>query len=120
MATNALNTLAERGFVHSASDADGLRRVLDNPVTFYVGFDPTASSLTAGHFVQLVMAAHLQRAGHRAIFVAGGGTALVGDPSDRDSTRDVLSEAEIARNPRARSSVLRHAVRSATPAREAA
>ncbi len=98
METNALDTLAERGFVHSASDADGLRRALDDPITFYVGFDPTASSLTAGHFVQLVMAAHLQRAGHRAVFVAGGGTALVGDPSERESTRAVLSEAEIARN----------------------
>ena len=98
MARNALDTLVERGFVHSVNDVDGLQRALELPLTFYIGFDPSAPSLTAGHFLQFMLAAHLQQAGHRAIFLAGGGTGLIGDPSDRSETRKLLSDVEVEAN----------------------
>ncbi|MBM4435628.1 MAG: tyrosine--tRNA ligase [Actinobacteria bacterium] len=98
---NAFDLLRERGFVHSVSDADGLRAALGAPVTFYCGFDPSAPSLTAGHLLPLMMAAHLQRAGHRPVLVAGGGTGLIGDPTGKHETRKLLDESEVAGNVRA-------------------
>ena len=98
MSANAFDVLDARGLISAASDAAALRRAFDRPLTFYVGFDPTASSLTAGHLVTLMMARHLQRAGHRPILIAGGGTGLVGDPSDRLDTRALLTEADVAAN----------------------
>ena len=98
MPANAFDVLDARGLISAASDADALRRALDQPLTFYVGFDPTAASLTAGHLVPLMMAHHLQQAGHRPILIAGGGTGLIGDPSDRSDTRALLTEQEVAAN----------------------
>lgn len=95
---NVLDVLVERGFVKDCSDADGLRRALEQPVTFYCGFDPTAPSLQAGNLVPVMAMAHLQRAGHRPIVVVGGGTALVGDPSGKTATRAVLAPDEIKAN----------------------
>ena len=71
MPENALALLHERGFVQNVSDADGLRAALDRPIVFYLGVDPSASSLTVGHLVPIMLATHLQRAGHHAIFVGG-------------------------------------------------
>ncbi|MCY3913099.1 MAG: tyrosine--tRNA ligase [Chloroflexi bacterium] len=98
MPANALDVLDARGLISAASDADALRRALDRPLTFYVGFDPTATSLTAGHLVTLMMAHHLEQAGHRPILIAGGGTGMIGDPSDRLDTRALLTHEDVAAN----------------------
>ncbi|MDE2990510.1 MAG: tyrosine--tRNA ligase [Chloroflexota bacterium] len=98
MPANAFDVLDARGLISAASDAAALRRAFDRPLTFYVGFDPTASSLTAGHLVTLMMAHHLEQAGHRPILIAGGGTGMIGDPSDRLDTRALLTEADVAAN----------------------
>lgn len=67
-------------------------------MTLYCGFDPSAPSLTAGHLLQMVTLSRFQKAGHRVIAVAGGGTGLIGDPSGRDTERPLLSTDEIASN----------------------
>jgi tyrosyl-tRNA synthetase len=98
-ATNVLDVLRARGFVAQVSDADALRRAFDSgPVTVYQGFDPTASSLHTGNLVGIMALAQLQKAGHRPIAVIGGGTGMIGDPTDRDSERPLLSVDEIHRN----------------------
>ena len=94
-----LEYLQARGYVQDVSDPDGLRRAFaDGVVTAYVGFDPTAPSLHVGHMLGMMMLASLQRFGHRPIALGGGGTALVGDPSGKTSTRAIVSEAEIRAN----------------------
>jgi tyrosyl-tRNA synthetase len=81
--TNPLDLLTERGFVQDVTDADELRELLASErVTFYYGADPTATSLHIGNLVGMMAMAWLQRAGHRPIAVAGGGTGRIGDPSD--------------------------------------
>lgn len=98
MPANAFDVLDARGLISAASDAAALRGALDRPLTFYVGFDPTATSLTAGHLVTLMMAHHLEQAGHRPILIAGGGTGMIGDPSDRLDTRALLTQEDVAAN----------------------
>jgi tyrosyl-tRNA synthetase len=97
--TNVLDVLRARGFVAQVSDEDALRRAFDSgPVTVYQGFDPTATSLHTGNLVGIMALAHFQRAGHRPIVVVGGGTGMIGDPSERASERPILSEDVIHRN----------------------
>ena len=97
--TNVLDTLRARGFVAQVSDEDALRRAFDSGrVTVYQGFDPTATSLHTGNLVGIMLLANLQRAGHRPIAVVGGGTGMIGDPSDRQSERPMLSVEHIQRN----------------------
>ncbi len=94
-----LEYLESRGYVQDVSDPDGLRQAFaEGIVTAYVGFDPTAPSLHVGHMLGMMMLASLQRFGHRPIALGGGGTALVGDPSGKTSTRAIVSEAEIRSN----------------------
>jgi len=94
-----LDYLRARGYVQDVSDEAGLRAAFAaGPVTAYVGFDPTAPSLHAGHLLGIMMLAVLQRFGHRPIALGGGGTALVGDPTGKTATRAVLAEAEIRAN----------------------
>ncbi len=94
-----LDVLAARGFLHDVSDAGELGRLFETErVTFYVGFDPTAPSLHIGHLMGMIVMAWLQRMGHRPIAVAGGGTGRVGDPTDRDTERELLDEERLARN----------------------
>ena len=96
---SVLRTLKERGFISQCSDEAGLGKLLDaGELSYYVGFDPTGRSLHVGHLVPLFAMAHLQRAGHRAICLAGGGTARIGDPSGKTETRKMLSLEEIASN----------------------
>jgi tyrosyl-tRNA synthetase len=91
--------LQSRGYVQDVSDPDGLRQAFaDGVVTAYDGFDPTAPSLHVGHMLVMMMLASVQRFGHRPIALGGGGTALVGDPSGKTSTRAIVSEAEIRSN----------------------
>jgi tyrosyl-tRNA synthetase len=94
-----LATLRERGFVQQVNDEAGLSaRLGEGPVTFYAGYDPTASSLHVGSMVPLMAMAHLGRAGHRPIAVVGGGTTMVGDPSGKTELRQMLSREIIAAN----------------------
>lgn len=102
MAEHVLDTLRERGFVEQCTDEAALREALDRPatapVTCYVGFDPTASSLHVGHLLPIMGLAHMQRAGHRPIALLGGGTALIGDPSGKTELRKMLSREDIEAN----------------------
>jgi tyrosyl-tRNA synthetase len=95
---HALDLLRERGFIDNISDEAGLRTALEQPVRFYIGFDPTANSLHVGHLLQIMTMAQLQRAGHRPIAVVGGGTGMVGDPSFRNTGRPIMTLAEIEAN----------------------
>ena len=94
-----LDTLKERGFIAQITFEDELYKLLANErVTFYTGFDPTADSLTAGHVIPIMAHMHLQRAGHRPIVLVGGGTGMIGDPSDRTEMRKFLDEEQLAKN----------------------
>ncbi|MBI2300897.1 MAG: tyrosine--tRNA ligase [Armatimonadetes bacterium] len=95
---NVLDTLHARGLVHQTSDEANLRHLLEGRATVYTGFDPTGASLTAGHLVPIMVLAHLQRAGHRPVVLCGGGTALVGDPSGKTSSRPILTREQIGAN----------------------
>lgn len=98
-ATDALALLERRGLVEQCSNTQGLRQLLaDGPQTFYYGIDPTGPSLHAGHLVGLLAMRHLQEAGHRPILLIGGGTARVGDPSDKDEVRKLLTVEQVAGN----------------------
>lgn len=96
---DVLAALSRRGLVKQTTDAASLARLLEREaVTFYLGIDPTGPSLHAGHLVGLLAMAHLQRAGHRPVLLIGGGTARVGDPSDKDDMRPLLPVETVARN----------------------
>ena len=91
--------LQERGFIAQVTHEAEVRDYLSQPgATFYIGFDPTADSLHVGHFVQMMAMAHLQRAGHRPIALIGGGTGMIGDPSDRTEMRKIMSLETIRHN----------------------
>ncbi|KRQ87906.1 Tyrosine--tRNA ligase [Caloramator mitchellensis] len=94
-----LDVLKERGFIEQYSHEEEIKELLDKEkVTFYIGFDPTADSLHVGHFIQLMVMSHLQRAGHRPIVLIGGGTAMVGDPSGKTDMRKMLTKEDIQHN----------------------
>ena len=94
-----IDLLRERGFLADVTDEPALRARMDEgPITFYVGFDPTAPSLHIGNLVGIMAMAWLQRAGHRPIALAGGATGRVGDPSFRDEERSLLDEDTLAAN----------------------
>ena len=96
--TDALATLHERGFVDQISDEAGLRAALAQPIAFYAGFDPTAESLHVGNLLGIMAMAHLQRHGHRPIALVGGGTGMIGDPTDKTAARQILALEQIERN----------------------
>ncbi|WP_106755216.1 tyrosine--tRNA ligase [Pannonibacter carbonis] len=97
--SEALRVLLDRGLVNQATDLEGLDAAFHaGPVTFYAGFDATAASLHVGHLVPLVTMRWLQKLGHQPIAVLGGGTTLVGDPSFRNDSRPLLTEAQIREN----------------------
>ncbi|MCL2387959.1 MAG: tyrosine--tRNA ligase [Defluviitaleaceae bacterium] len=99
MPANALDTLMERGFISQCTHEDELRELLGKEqLTFYMGYDPVANSLTAGHLLTLMAHAHLQKAGHRLITLMGTGTGMIGDPSDRSDMRRVITREEVAHN----------------------
>ncbi|MDO4717692.1 MAG: tyrosine--tRNA ligase, partial [Propionibacteriaceae bacterium] len=76
-----LNELTWRGLIAHSTDAEALSAHLDEgPITFYVGFDPSAPSIHMGNLVQLIVARHLQAAGHKPLLLVGGSTGLIGDP----------------------------------------
>lgn len=97
--TNVFDLLKERGFIAQCTNEAEVREMFDKErVTFYVGFDPTADSLHVGHFLGLMVMAHLQRAGHRPICLVGGGTGTIGDPSGRTDMRRMLTDEIIEHN----------------------
>lgn len=96
---NALDTLKSRGFLKQTVFGEELDKLLsEKKIAFYVGFDPTADSLHIGHYIPVMAMAHMQKAGHRPIFLIGGGTAMVGDPSGRSDMRAMLTKEQIAKN----------------------
>lgn len=94
-----LNTLQSRGFIHQCTDSEALDSLASKGViTAYIGFDATAPSLHAGSLVQIMMLHWLQKCGHRPIVLMGGGTTKVGDPSGKDTSRQMLTDESIASN----------------------
>jgi tyrosyl-tRNA synthetase len=99
MNQNAFDILKERGFVAQVTDEPAIRQVLGaGQVSFYIGFDPTASSLHCGSLVPLMAMAQMQRAGHKPLGLIGGGTAMVGDPSGKTEMRQMLDFDAISAN----------------------
>jgi tyrosyl-tRNA synthetase len=95
----AYDILKERGFIAQATDEQAIRNLLNNErVVFYIGFDPTADSLHIGHFLQLIVMSHLQKAGHKPIALLGGGTAMIGDPTGKTDMRRIMTREEIDYN----------------------
>ncbi len=94
-----MNVLHERGYMHQCTDADALdAKAANGVVTAYIGFDCTADSLHVGSLLQIMLLRRLQQTGHRPIVLMGGGTTRVGDPSGKDSSRQLLSDEQIAAN----------------------
>lgn len=93
------DVLAERGFVKQCTDEEAVRKLLkDEQVTVYIGFDPTAKSLHAGSLVPIMGLMHLSREGHNPIALVGGGTGLIGDPSGKTETRQLLTRETLREN----------------------
>ncbi len=99
MERNVYDVLTERGYIEQATHPDETRELLGKEkVTFYIGFDPTADSLHVGHYIQFMVMQHMQQHGHRPIFLAGGGTGMIGDPSGRSDMRRVMTVEQIDHN----------------------
>ena len=97
--SDLVRVLIERGHVYQATDLEGLdAAALAGPISAYIGFDATASSLHVGSLVQIMTLRRLQQTGHKPIVLMGGGTTKVGDPSDKAAQRPMLSDAEIDAN----------------------
>jgi tyrosyl-tRNA synthetase len=94
-----LREATERGFVFQCTDEDALDAALQaGLISAYIGFDCTADSLHVGNLVQLMLHRLLQRHGHRPVILIGGGTTRIGDPSGKDESRQMLTDAQIAAN----------------------
>jgi len=99
MSTNVYDILMERGFIEQCTHEDEVRELLGKEsVTFYIGFDATADSLTAGHFLTVMAMMHMQRAGHKPIALLGGGTTMIGDPSGKSDMRSLMTRETIDYN----------------------
>jgi tyrosyl-tRNA synthetase len=90
--------LKSRGFIYQTSSDAELAKRLEKPITLYQGFDPTAESLHLGNLLGVMALHHFQEAGHKVIVLIGGGTGMVGDPTDKNSARTLMSEKEIEKN----------------------
>ena len=97
--SDLVRVLQERGHIYQATDLEGLDQAARaGPISAYIGFDATASSLHVGSLVQIMTLRRLQQTGHRPIVLMGGGTTKVGDPSDKDKSRPLLTDALINAN----------------------
>jgi tyrosyl-tRNA synthetase len=94
-----IRVLSERGYIHQCTDLDALdAKARAGRITGYIGFDATADSLHIGSLVQIMTLRRMQQTGHRPIVLMGGGTTKIGDPSGRDESRQLLTDADIDRN----------------------
>ena len=99
MSTNVYDILLERGFIEQATHEQEIKELLGKEkVTFYIGFDATADSLTAGHFLTVMAMMHMQKAGHRPIALLGGGTTMIGDPTGKSDMRTIMTKETIQHN----------------------
>lgn len=97
--SDLVRVLQERGYIHQCTDLEALdQAALEGVVTCYVGYDATADSLHIGHLISIMMLRWLQKTGHRPITLMGGGTTKVGDPTDKDKQRPLLTDAVINAN----------------------
>ncbi len=96
---NVFDLLKKRGFVYQTSNETGLKELLGKPgATIYCGFDPSASSFHLGQLIILMAFRHLQRSGHKIIFLLGGGTGKIGDPTGKDKSRKLLDLQTVEAN----------------------
>ena len=98
MSTHFFDDIEARGLVHGASEGARQLFASGEPVTAYVGFDPTGPNLHVGHLLPLLTLVRLQRAGHHPIALVGGGTGMIGDPSGKTVERQLLTRADVERN----------------------
>jgi len=99
MKQNVFDVLRERGYIEQCTHEEEIRDLLGKePVTFYIGFDPTADSLHIGHYIQIMVMSIMQQHGHRPIALLGGGTTMIGDPSDRTGMRNIMTQEIISQN----------------------
>lgn len=99
MSENVFDVLLERGFIEQTTHEQEIRELLGKEkVTFYIGFDATADSLTAGHFLTVMAMMHMQQHGHRPIALLGGGTTMIGDPSGKSDMRAIMTKETIQHN----------------------
>lgn len=97
--SNVYDVLKERGFIAQSTNDEEVRDILGKEkVTFYIGFDATADSLTAGHFLTVMAMMHMQQHGHRPIALLGGGTTMIGDPSGKSDMRTMMTVEKIEHN----------------------
>ncbi len=97
--SNVFDELQKRGFIEQITDEQEVKTLFSKEsVPFYIGFDPTADSLHVGHFVSMMVASHMQKAGHKPIILIGGGTASIGDPSGKTDMRRMMTREEINHN----------------------
>lgn len=96
---NLYDEFKARGMIAQCTDEEAVRKLFEEgKFTFYIGFDPTADSLHIGHFIQLKIMAHMQKAGHKPIAIFGGGTAMIGDPSGKNDMRKMMTKETIQHN----------------------
>ena len=97
--TDIIKELQDRGYIEQLTHEKEMKELFQKEsVRFYIGIDPTANSMHIGHFVALMVAARLQKAGHRPIILMGGGTAAIGDPSGRTDMRQMLTREQLDSN----------------------
>lgn len=94
---NIIDELSWRGLINQSTDLDALKEACEQPITLYCGFDPTGSSLHAGHLVPLIMLRRFQQAGHHVLALGGGATGMIGDPRDVGE-RSMLSDETVREN----------------------
>ena len=97
--SNVFDVLTERGYIDQVTHEDELKELLGKEsVSFYIGFDATADSLTLGHFLQVMVMMHMQEHGHKPIALLGGGTTMIGDPSAKTDMRKMMTKEMIDHN----------------------
>ena len=99
MKNKFLQEMTDRGYLNQCTDLENLGKTCDEkPISGYIGFDCTASSLHVGSLLQIMILKLMQKHGHQPIVLLGGGTTLIGDPSGKDSTRKILEQDDIKKN----------------------
>lgn len=98
MKISFIDYLIQRGFYNQCTNDNGLKKLLDKPNIGYIGFDCTANSLHVGSLVPIMLLRAFQKFGHKPIVLLGGGTSLIGDPSGKDETRNILNLSKVNSN----------------------